>query len=852
MMPGMPGTNLTRDEAAARVALLDVTSYAIDLDLTTSDTTFASTTTIRFTCREPGAGTFADLVGATVHSITLNGEGIDPATAYADHRIALTGLAADNELVVTADCTYSRTGEGLHRFVDPADDRVYLYSQFEVPDARRVYTTFEQPDLKAPFTFRVTAPSHWKVVSNAATPTPTQVDDEKSHWSFPATQPMSTYITALVAGEYHEVLGTYEGKHGDIPLGHYCRQSLVEHMDVAELEKLTCQGFEFFEELFDYPYPFGKYDQLYVPEYNMGAMENAGAVTLRDEYLPRSRQDRSFYEFRAEVILHEMAHMWFGDLVTMKWWDDLWLNESFAEWACYHAAVEATEFEESWTGFTNARKNWAYRQDQLPSTHPIAADNVDLRAVEVNFDGITYAKGASVLKQLVAWVGLDNFLTGIRGYFKDFAFSNSEFRDLLTALEKSSGRELESWAREWLQTSGVNTLAPAFELDADGNFASFSVHQTAHPDHPTLRRHRLGIGLYDEHDGHLVRRTSLETDIEGELTAVDQLVGQKQPDLLLLNEGDLAYAKIRLDERSLATLVGGLKTLDDSLARALCWGAAWDMTRDGEMRATDFVELVLSAVGQESDAFGLSRIPGYGAQAVNSYSAPGNRAALKTRWEHGVRDLLHAAEPGSDHQLSFMRAYADAAHSDEAGATLEGLLDGTVTFEGLAVDTDLRWTLVTSLARSGRADEARIAAELQRDNTISGQEQAAAARAARPTAEAKAEAWEAAMVRDDIANETQRSIVLAFQCPGQEDVLAPYVEKYLAAADTMWEEKGTHRASTALEYIFPRPLASQELLDRVDAWLDSSPANPAAKRYVSEGRADVARALVAQARDAQA
>jgi aminopeptidase N len=429
----MPGTNLTREEAATRAALLDVTSYSVDLDLTTGDTTFGSTTTIRFGCRQPGADTFVDLVGATVHEVTLNGEALDPSTAYADNRIGLAGLAADNELVVRADCTYSRTGEGLHRFVDPADDRVYLYSQFEVPDARRVFATFEQPDLKAPFTFHVTAPSHWKVVSNAATPTPEEIGDGKAVWRFPATKPMPTYITAIVAGEYHEVLDTYEGKHGTIPLGHYCRQSLVGHLDVEELVKLTRQGFEFFEELFDYPYPFGKYDQLYVPEYNMGAMENAGCVTLRDEYLPRSRQDRSFYEFRAEVILHEMAHMWFGDLVTMKWWDDLWLNESFAEWACYHAAVEATEFEESWTGFTNARKNWAYRQDQLPSTHPIAADNVDLRAVEVNFDGITYAKGAAVLKQLVAWVGLDNFLTGIQGYFKDFEYSNSEFSDLLAA-----------------------------------------------------------------------------------------------------------------------------------------------------------------------------------------------------------------------------------------------------------------------------------------------------------------------------------------------------------------------------------------------------------------------------------
>jgi aminopeptidase N len=847
----MPGTNLTRDEAATRASLLDVTSYSIDLDLTTGDTTFGSTTTIVFSCREPGASTFADLVGATVHEITLNGESVD-TSAYADSRIALSGLAAENTLVVKADCTYSHTGEGLHRFVDPADDRVYTYSQFEVPDARRVYTTFEQPDLKAPYTFTVATPAGWVVSSNAPTPEPEAAGDGTLLWRFPQTQPMSTYVTAVVAGEYHKVDRTYRGAHGEIPMGLYCRQSLVDYLDADELWKITEQGFAFFEERFGFPYPFGKYDQLFVPEYNMGAMENVGCVTFRDEYLPRSRQDRSFYEFRAEVILHEMAHMWFGDLVTMKWWDDLWLNESFAEWACYHAAVNATEFTESWTGFTNARKNWAYRQDQLPSTHPIAADNYDLQAVEVNFDGITYAKGASVLKQLVAWVGLDPFLEGLRGYFEDFAFSNAEFKDLLMALEKASGRELESWAQEWLQTAGVNTLASEFELADDGTYASFSIRQTAATDYPTLRRHRLGVGLYDKVDGRLVRRTSFETDVEGELSEVKQLVGQKQPDLLLLNDGDLAYAKIRLDERSLHTLVTSIETIDDSLARALCWGAAWDMTRDAEMSATDFVALVLSGIASETDAFGVNRIPLYAATAANQYSAPEHRGALRATWESGLRELLMTAEAGGDHQLSFARAYASAAHTEQALADLEGLLDGSLELEGLVVDTDLRWTLLSGLAKNGRADGARIDEELARDNTISGKEHAAAARTLMPTAEAKAEAWELAMVRDDVPNETQRSIVLAFQAYGQDAVLTPYVEKYLEAAETMWEEKGTQRASTALEYIFPKQLASQELLDRVDQWLESSQANPAAKRYVREGRDDVARALRAQARDRSA
>jgi aminopeptidase N len=849
----MPGTNLTREEAQTRAGLLSVESYTIDLDLTVSDKVFESTTVLRFTCSEPGASTFADLVGATVHEVVLNGEKLDPFEVYRDSRLRLDDLQADNELRVFCELPYSHTGEGLHRFVDPADGKVYLYSQFEVPDARRVFTTFEQPDLKSTFTFTVTAPSHWVVVSNAPTPAPEALDtpgaEGKALWRFPTTKRMSTYITALIAGEYHSVHDTYDGRNGPIELGHYCRQSLVEHLDRDEIVKITKQGFEFFEEAFDFPYPFEKYDQLYVPEYNMGAMENAGAVTLRDEYLPRSRQDGSFYEFRASVILHEMAHMWFGDLVTMKWWDDLWLNESFAEWACYHAAVENTEFTESWTGFTNARKNWALRQDQLPSTHPIAADNHDLQAVEVNFDGITYAKGASVLKQLVAWVGLDAFLAGLRQYFKDHAYANSEFTDLLTALEKASGRELDSWAKEWLQTSGVNTLAPEFELDGDGAYSSFAVRQSAAAGYPTLRRHRIGIGLYDDDNGRLVRRSQVEVDIEGELTSIEELVGQRQPDLLLLNDGDLTYAKIRLDERSLATVVGGLRRLDDSLARALCWGAAWDMTRDAEMSATDFVELVLANIGSETDAFGASRIPGYASQAVHAFAAPANHDALLDRWESGLRDLLMNAEAGSDNQLTFARSYAAAAHSDQALDDLQGLLDGSLVVEGLAIDTDLRWALVTHLARTGRFGADEIAEELQRDNTISGQENAASALASRPSAEAKAEAWDQATVQENVPNETHRSICAAFMRYGQEELLAPYVEKYLQAADDIWERLGTQKASTALEYAFPKPLASPDLIERLDSWLDSSPANPGAKRYVREGRDDVARALRAQARD---
>ena len=858
----MPGTNLTRDEAAIRASLLDVTSYTVDLDLMSATQpdqgTFGSVTTLEFTCREPGSSTFADLVAPTVREITLNGRPLDPATAYVDHRIALDDLEATNTLVVAADCAYSNTGEGLHRFVDPVDDKVYLYSQFEVPDARRVFTTFEQPDLKSVFTFNVTAPSHWVVVSNAATPEPEEARGEgldgASVWRFPTTKRMSTYITAIVAGEYHGEFDTYEGAFGTIPLGHYCRQSIKQHMDTAALVELTKQSFAWFEEQFDYPYPFGKYDQLYVPEYNAGAMENAGCVTLRDEYLPRSRQARSFFEFRASVITHEMAHMWFGDLVTMKWWDDLWLNESFAEWACYWCEANATEFTDAWTGFANARKLTGYRADQLPSTHPIAADNVDLHAVEVNFDMITYAKGASVLKQLVAWVGIESFLEGLRAYFKEWAFGNPEFKDLLATLEKASGRELDGWAQEWLQTAGVNTLAPSFELSDDGAYASFAVAQTAHEDWPTLRRHRLGIGLYDtvsDENGNasLVRRDYLEIDVEGASTVVPELVGVKQPALLLLNDEDHAYAKIRLDERSLATAISSLSTFEDSLPRALVWGAAWDMTRDGEMRTRDWTDLVLANIGQESDAWAVTRIPSSTALAVNFYSDPAHRADLRATWESGLRELLLAAEPGSDHQLTFARSYAGAAHHDANLDDLIGLLDGSFEVEGLVIDQDMRWVLITALARAGRFGDAEIDAELEVDKTISGQEQAAAARASQPTAEAKRAAWDA-IVDPATPNETSREIAFSIFRFGQEDVLEPYLEEFLTAAETLVDTLGFHKASTVLEYCFPIALGSAATLARVDEWLADNNAPKQAERYIGEARAEIARALAAREYDA--
>jgi aminopeptidase N len=855
----MPGTNLTRDEARTRAGLISDVSYAIELDLTTAAAgaaTFASTTTATFGA-EPGASTFADLIAATVREVTLNGRSLDPDTVYDGARIQLEDLAERNELRVVADCIYSRTGEGLHRSVDPADKETYLYTQFEVPDARRVFTTFEQPDLKAPFTFTVFAPARWVVISNAPTPEPTPYKGENgedlARWEFAPTEPISTYITAVVAGPYHVVTDTYEGPNGSYPLSLLCRPSLKDALDADDLFEVTKQGFELFEKAFGTPYPFHKYDQAFVPEYNMGAMENAACVTLRDEYIFRSRTTHAELESRANTVLHELAHMWFGDLVTMTWWDDLWLNESFAEWASHWAqAVATTKYADAWTTFCNARKTWAYRQDQLPSTHPIAADMVDFHAVEVNFDGITYAKGASTLRQLVAFVGEDTFISALKEYFADHAFGNTELVDLLKPLEKASGRDLDDWTERWLRTAGVNTLRADFTVDEAGAFKTFAIEQTAAAAFPTLRPHRLAVGLYRKTDEGLVRTERFEVDIDGPRTELAELVGAGQPDLVLLNDDDLTYAKIRLDERSLATLVDSIDQLKESLPRALVWGAAWDMTRDAEMPASQYVGIVLKGIRAETDLTGVRSLLGQATLAINSYAAPEHRAELRAQYEQTLAELLADAAPGSDHQLAFARAYIAGVFSAAGADRLAKWLDGEDLPPGLVVDTDLRWTLIVALARLGRIDADEIEDELTRDTTITGQERAAQARAARPSAEAKAEAWRIAVESDDTPNETQFRTIIGFQQPGQEDLLRPYVGKYLNAAKDVYTRLGSSMGENVLVYLSPRNLPEDSTLEALTGWLDTEAESVDAPtlRYVGEARADLIRALDAQRRDA--
>jgi aminopeptidase N len=839
-------SNLTRDEARDRARLLSVASYPVELDLTGDEETFRSATTVRFSATAPGRPAFIDLTAPAVREIVLNGQAVDPA-AFDGNRIALPALAAENELLVVANCGYSRSGEGLHRFTDPADKGVYLYSDLETFDAHQIYACFDQPDLKAAFELTVIAQDDWQVIANmppAADPRPD--GPGRLRWTFPPTPPLPTYITFVAAGPYHAVRDEHDG----IPLAIFCRESLAAYLDPDELFEITKQGLDFYQRQFGLRYPFPKYDQLFVPEFKAGAMENPGGVTFLEAYVFRSRVTDSTREARASTILHEMAHMWFGDLVTMRWWDDLWLNESFATWAAAVAEAEGTRFTSAWTVFAQFEKAWAYRQDQLPSTHPIAADIPDIAAVEVNFDGITYAKGASVLKQLVAWVGRDNFLAGVQQYFADHSWGNATLGDLLAALEQSSGRELASWSKAWLETAGVNTLRPRFEVGADGRFTSFDVLQEAPDSHPELRPHRIAIGLYRQDEGGLTRVHRIETDIAGERTAVAELVGQPCPDLVLVNDDDLTYAKIRLDERSQQALIGGKGWFTEDLPAAICWAAAWDMVRDGELRARDFLSMVLSGAEFITDVSVLRTVLMQVSSAVRRYADPAWRPGGLAQLAAALRGWLDTAQAGSDAQLTYARALADIAADRADLDLLAGLLDGSVVIDGLAVDTELRWLLLHRLVARGEAGEDEIETELNNDRTDAGERHATAARSAIPTAAAKARAWHE-IVSGELPNAMFRAALSGFQDLDQAELLAPFAEPFFEVLASLWRDWGSDMGQYFATSGYPVTAVSQQTLDRTDAYLEAASPPPALRRLLVEDRDDIARQLRCRQRDAR-
>ena len=842
----MPRSNLTLGEARERARRIAEAEYEVHVDLTDEER-FRAETVVRFRCAEPGEPTFLDCADAEVVSAELNGRPLPPG-AHDGTRIRLDGPADRNEVRLVTEGAYSNTGKGLNRFVDPVDGTVYVHTDSEPFDAHRFYPCFDQPDIKGTFRFSAAAPVGWEVISNARAEGPPAEEDGRARWTFRPTPPISTYVTVVAAGPFHKVLD----RHRDIDLGLYCRQSLAEHLEPEEWLEITKQGLDFFEEAFGHPYPFDKYDQAVVPEFAAGAMENPGCVTFHEHYIFRSRVTRTQRELRASTILHEMAHMWFGDLVTMRWWNDLWLNESFASYMGVLSQVEATRFTEGWTIFANAEKTWALQQDQLPTTHPIVADIPDLLSVHLNFDGITYAKGAAVLKQLVAWVGLDRTLEAMKTYFASHGFGNTELGDFLAALEEASGRDLDAWSREWLETPGVNTLRPEAEVDGE-RYRTFAILQEASEAWPELRSHRVAVGLYDDRDGRLVRRARAELDVVGPRTEVGDLAGEDVAALALANDDDLTFAKVRFDDRSLRTVLDRLGDIEDSLARSVCWTACWDMTRDGELPARDYVDLVLRHGGRETEVGALERALAQAGMAIDLFGDPANRRSAKEAVARAALAGLERAEPGSDHQLAWARAFIGAARSPEHVAEARGLLDETRGFDGLAVDTDLRWLVVSSLAASGVDDaEALIDAELELDPTDRGQRQAIAARSARPTEEAKAEAWRTLLEDRTMSEAMLESAMRGFQQPGQDDLLDPYADRYFEALPGVWEGRDLEFALEFGEQLYPRWIVTPTTVKATDEYLGGDGVPGPVRRLLLEGRDRILRALRARETDAAA
>ena len=860
--------NITREEAAQRAAALTVDAYEVSLDLARGAERFAVTSTVTFAASEDavGSSTWIDWVATTApRAVTLNGERLDVAD-FDGARVAVGPLAAQNTLVVEAEGDYSTTGEGLHRFVDPVDQEVYLYTQFEVPDSRRMFPVFEQPDLKASFAFRVTAPAHWAVVSNqpeAARRSLGRVENEDNLggvdaavWEFAPTPRISSYITALVAGPYrstHSELTSADGR--TIPLGVYCRASLFEHLDADAVFDLTRRGFEFFEAQYGHPYPFEKYDQLFVPEFNAGAMENAGCVTFLESYVFRGTVTEAVVERRAITILHELAHMWFGDLVTMRWWNDLWLNESFAEFMSTLAAAENTQYTGAWTTFSSMEKNWAYRQDQLSSTHPIKARIRDLDDVLVNFDGITYAKGASVLRQLVAWVGQENFMVGVRAYIAKHAWQNTELPDLMTELEAASGRDLSEWTRVWLETSGVNTLRTEVETDEAGTITALRLRQSAPDGSPSapgddvLRPHRLAVGFYDvdEATGRLIRTERFELDVAGEVTEVVEAAARRRPAVILPNDDDLAYAKLRLDDASWEAASTRLKDVDGSLPRTLLWGAAWDTVRDGEASAAWFAELILANIGEERDSTVVQTLLRQLATSLSQYLPEAQSRPARERVADRLWALTEQAEAGSDNQLQFVKAFALHARTGAQLDALDAVVDERSVLPGLDLTTDLKWELLTALVAAGRAGEEQIAAAAQADATATGALAALQARAAVPTAEAKQEAWRR-VVAGELSNTEQRQALIGFGRVHDRSLIAPYAEEYFSRIEEVWDSRSHEMAETAATLGFPAAQVGQEVAERATELSERVKGSRAGlSRVVAEGRDEMVRALAARA-----
>lgn len=922
-------TNLTRDEAQSRSHLLKVKTYTVELDVSNAESdadTYLSRTVVEFKARA-AADTFIDIIADSVSRVEINGEELSPAEVFDGARVTFPVREGKNSLTVEARPRYSTSGEGLHRFTDPADGKVYLYSQFEPTDARRVFANFDQPDLKAKFVFSVTAPAAFQVLSNQAETSrepvgsaaaddaeaspadgsdarsdagPDTADHAVTHY-FAPTLKQSSYITCITAGPYEGATDTWtDPVTGEtVDLGVWTRASLVDHLDAADIIGITKAGLDFFSAEFDYPYPWGKYDQIFVPEYNLGAMENPGLVTFTDSLIFRDKVTDAMYESRANVILHEMAHMWFGDLVTMKWWDDLWLKESFADYMGGLALAEATRFTDGWVTFALRRKAWAYMQDLYPTTHPIVADIPDVEAAKLNFDGITYAKGASVLKQLVAFVGREAFFAGSRLYFKRFAYGNTELADFLDCLaEVAPDRDIAGWADAWLGTSGVSELSLALTTDAEttaagaDSRASITGATITQSDSAVgarlLRPHTLEIATLGRSGRDIVPIDSVKFDFSTESAEVEQLIGRTRGEIALLNFADHDYARVRLDEASTETAITSVSRIADPLSRALVWSALDNAVRDGLLPVQRYLTAYARSLGKESHAGIMAGLSQTALLCLDEWVAERNFETAISGLLGAALDALATAKSGSDAQLHLAnlvlsltsrtarciddspsiamgRAFATQVLAVPIGEEIESMSpevdddDGadvpehaaaSLPFRGLINDHALRWNAMTALVCLGWADQTDIARETQLDQSSSGRLRAETANSALPLPIVKMRAWETVVDPGALSNDVLTAIISGFVAPAALPITEMYVDEYFERLAGFWADNSIEIARRLVLGLYPKWSMDEEgVVERTDAWLEEHPDAPSAlKRLLIERRDDLARAIYLKAR----
>lgn len=820
--------SLTLSEARERADLITVTSYAVELDLDRGAEVFGSVCRVRFTCSSPGADSWFDLKAKAVESVTLNGTPLD-VSAVAEGRMPLGGLLEDNELVVVATMAYSHDGQGLHRATDPADGLDYVYGHLFLDAAPAVYACFDQPDLKAPYDVTVTAPADWVVLGNGAA-----TQEGPGRWRLATTKPLATYFVTVCAGPYVSV----RDEHGGIPLGVHGRASLKEALErhAPEIIRVTKESFDYFHGLFGIEYPFGEYHQVFVPEFNAGAMENPGCVTLRDQYLFRGAATRDELLSRANTVSHELSHMWFGDIVTMKWWDDLWLNESFAEYMSHRCLVDATEYTDAWVDSSIVRKVWGYGAERSPSTHPVAGvEALDAQSALQNFDGISYAKGAAALRQLIAYVGDDQFIAGVRTYLRDHSYGNGTLTDFLGAIEAASGKDLAAWSRGWLLTADRDTIGVEVATGAEG-VVSAAVTREAPADRPADRPHAFDIAGWT--DGHEDFRVS--TTVTGARQDLPGLVGRAVPAVVVPNAGDLTWARVALSPETVDALPEQLAQVPDPQARAVVWSALIDGVHGATVSPRTFLDVFAAAWPRETSSSILTRVALYAEHRIVPYfvardDQPTALAGLAT----GARDLLGRAEAGSTQSLAAARLLAGT--SDDA-SLLHEWAAGNGLPAGLEDDGDFRWIVVRNLASRGHIDADAVEAFRSRDDTLQGALNALMCRAALPDAEAKAWAWEQLTGRHDRSNYEMLHLAKGHWISPTDELVADYVPRYFTDVPAMSAWVGEDALSRVVSAAFPRVFTTEteQLSART---LERTDLTPAVRRSLVDADAELREAL---------